>query len=107
MLYVAQRHQLISRSTPVLRVLSLTHYPLLRPTPYHAIDVADDLFQLQNIFAGQNYNKPFFVTYVNTASFSFYLAGPLLRRWAASCKEFRMGRKTSVAESVQPISASR
>ena len=39
----------------------------------------------QNIFAGQNYNKPFFVTYVNTASFSFYLLGPLFRHWRESC----------------------
>ncbi|KAF9581782.1 hypothetical protein BGW38_001081 [Lunasporangiospora selenospora] len=34
---------------------------------------------MNNIFAGQNYNKPFFVTYINTASFSFYLLGPLFR----------------------------
>ncbi|GJJ69067.1 solute carrier family 35, member F5 [Entomortierella parvispora] len=27
------------------------------------------------------YNKPFFVTYVNTASFSLYLLGPLFRHW--------------------------
>lgn len=39
---------------------------------------------MQNIFAGQNYNKPFFVTYVNTASFSFYLLGPLFRHWRES-----------------------
>ncbi|KAF9151105.1 hypothetical protein BG015_007089 [Linnemannia schmuckeri] len=40
---------------------------------------------MNNIFAGQNYNKPFFVTYVNTASFSFYLLGPLFRHWRESC----------------------
>ncbi|KAI8600665.1 hypothetical protein EDD21DRAFT_338116 [Dissophora ornata] len=64
-------------------------------------------FLMNNIFAGQNYNKPFFITYVNTASFSFYLAGPLLRRWVAGCGRFRVRRKTSAAESAQPISASR
>ncbi|KAF9134706.1 hypothetical protein BGW39_006129 [Mortierella sp. 14UC] len=42
-------------------------------------------FLMNNIFAGQNYNKPFFVTYVNTASFSFYLLGPLFRHWRESC----------------------
>ncbi|KAF9125838.1 hypothetical protein BGX30_000264 [Mortierella sp. GBA39] len=36
-------------------------------------------FLMNNIFAGQKYNKPFFVTYVNTASFSLYLLGPLYR----------------------------
>ncbi|KAF9911131.1 hypothetical protein EC991_004685 [Linnemannia zychae] len=42
-------------------------------------------FLMNNIFAGQNYNKPFFVTYVNTASFSFYLLGPLFQHWRESC----------------------
>ncbi|KAG9068551.1 hypothetical protein KI688_010826 [Linnemannia hyalina] len=42
-------------------------------------------FLMNNIFAGQNYNKPFFVTYVNTASFSFYLLGPLFHHWRESC----------------------
>ncbi|KAG0357657.1 hypothetical protein BC939DRAFT_505208 [Gamsiella multidivaricata] len=44
----------------------------------------------QNIFADQKYNKPFFVTYVNTASFSFYLLGPLFRKWKQKC----IGKKT-------------
>ncbi|KAF9963167.1 hypothetical protein BGZ65_005436 [Modicella reniformis] len=34
----------------------------------------------QNIFANQNYSKPFFVTYINTASFSLYLLGPLFKQ---------------------------
>lgn len=46
---------------------------------------------MQNIFAGQNYNKPFFVTYVNTASFSFYLLGPIFRHWRESCADGRDG----------------
>ncbi|KAF9434987.1 hypothetical protein BGZ76_007095 [Entomortierella beljakovae] len=41
-------------------------------------------FLMNNIFAGQNYNKPFFITYVNTASFSFYLIGPLYRHWRST-----------------------
>ncbi|KAF9582069.1 hypothetical protein BGW38_000705 [Lunasporangiospora selenospora] len=36
---------------------------------------------MHNIFAGKHYNKPFFVTYVNTASFSLYLLGPLFKQW--------------------------
>ncbi|CAO3572146.1 unnamed protein product [Mortierella alpina] len=50
-------------------------------------------FLMNNIFAGQNFNKPFFVTYVNTASFSFYLLGPLLRHWYDSCRWSRSGTK--------------
>ncbi|RIB28902.1 thiamine-repressible mitochondrial transport protein THI74 [Gigaspora rosea] len=30
-------------------------------------------FLMNNIFAGQDYNKPFTITYINTASFSLYL----------------------------------
>ncbi|CAG8709848.1 9638_t:CDS:2, partial [Dentiscutata erythropus] len=30
-------------------------------------------FLMNNIFAGQDYNKPFAITYINTASFSLYL----------------------------------
>ncbi|KAF9108695.1 hypothetical protein BGX29_008227 [Mortierella sp. GBA35] len=42
-------------------------------------------FLMNNIFAGQKYNKPFFVTYVNTASFSLYLLGPLFRHCRRLC----------------------
>ncbi|KAG0290525.1 hypothetical protein BGZ96_005988 [Linnemannia gamsii] len=42
-------------------------------------------FLMNNIFAGQKYNKPFFITYVNTASFSLYLLGPLYRRCRRVC----------------------
>ena len=41
----------------------------------------------QNIFAGQKYNKPFFVTYINTASFSLYLLGPLFKNWLRIYKD--------------------
>ncbi|KAG0207711.1 hypothetical protein BGX28_001108 [Mortierella sp. GBA30] len=68
-------------------------------------------FLMNNIFAGQNYNRPFFVTYVNTASFSLYLLGPLLRHWRDICRESRSGtneeRKADLAqEPVQPTSRS-
>ncbi|KAF9437700.1 hypothetical protein BGZ76_011545 [Entomortierella beljakovae] len=48
-------------------------------------------FLMNNIFENQKYNKPFFVTYINTASFSLYLIGPLLKNWL---RKFR-GEKTS------------
>ncbi|KAF9377554.1 hypothetical protein CPB97_010094 [Podila verticillata] len=37
-------------------------------------------FLMNNIFGSQKYRKPFFVTYVNTASFSLYLIAPLCRQ---------------------------
>ncbi|KAG0043314.1 hypothetical protein BGZ83_011545 [Gryganskiella cystojenkinii] len=56
---------------------------------------------MNNIFAGHMYNKPFFVTYVNTASFSLYLLGPAFRHWykhggnARSWAWFNSGEDTS------------
>ncbi|KAF9960138.1 hypothetical protein BGZ72_007825 [Mortierella alpina] len=44
-------------------------------------------FLMNNIFAGQKYNKPFFVTYINTASFSLYLLGPLFKNWLRIYKD--------------------
>ncbi|KAF9325226.1 hypothetical protein BG006_011274 [Podila minutissima] len=41
-------------------------------------------FLMNNIFGSQKYSKPFFVTYVNTASFSLYLVAPLLRQMLSS-----------------------
>jgi solute carrier family 35 protein F5 len=55
----------------------------------------------QNIFADQQYNKPFFITYINTASFSLYLLGPLFKRWgrktmdAIPLRSSRSNRSTS------------
>jgi hydrogenase-4 membrane subunit HyfE len=46
---------------------SLTHLVLIIAT-------------IQSIFGEQSYNKPFLITYVNTASFSFYLLPFLLKK---------------------------
>ncbi|KAF8951724.1 hypothetical protein BGZ52_010045 [Haplosporangium bisporale] len=48
-------------------------------------------FLMNNIFADQKYNKPFFVTYINTASFSLYLLGPLFRH----CRKHATSLSTS------------
>ncbi len=34
-----------------------------------------------------NYNKPFLVTYLNTATFSFYLIPILFKRWKQNYKQ--------------------
>ncbi|KAG0264749.1 hypothetical protein BG011_006179 [Mortierella polycephala] len=52
-------------------------------------------FLMNNIFAGRNYNKPFFITYINTASFSFYLLGPLFKQWR---RKWTLHKSASVAE---------
>ncbi|KAG0333719.1 hypothetical protein BG000_008936 [Podila horticola] len=46
-------------------------------------------FLMNNIFGSQKYSKPFFVTYVNTASFSLYLVAPLCRRVLSSVGWFK------------------
>ncbi|KAF9089541.1 hypothetical protein BGX29_000946 [Mortierella sp. GBA35] len=60
-------------------------------------------FLMNNIFAGQNYNKPFFVTYVNTASFSLYLLGPFFRQWRDACSYFwtELRRRSTAALAVE------
>ncbi|KAG0306091.1 hypothetical protein BGZ98_002998 [Dissophora globulifera] len=47
----------------------------------------------------QQYNKPFFITYVNTASFSLYLLGPLF-------KHFRRSRSSST-QKLPPLSSTK
>ncbi|KAF9111969.1 hypothetical protein BGX27_004190 [Mortierella sp. AM989] len=46
---------------------------------------------MNNIFSDKNYNKPFFITYINTASFSLYLLGPFFKHWL---RKFR-GQKST------------
>ncbi|KAJ2696945.1 hypothetical protein FB645_006066 [Coemansia sp. IMI 203386] len=38
-------------------------------------------FLVSNLFGEQEYNRPFFITYINTGTFSFYLVGVYLSHW--------------------------
>ncbi|KAI8348892.1 hypothetical protein B0O80DRAFT_417765 [Mortierella sp. GBAus27b] len=63
-------------------------------------------FLMNNLFAGQNYNKPFFITYVNTASFSLYLLGPLFRHWCGRYRDRRAGiEKSALVSSSSSIAS--
>ncbi|KAK3841922.1 MAG: hypothetical protein J3R72DRAFT_444046 [Linnemannia gamsii] len=65
-------------------------------------------FLMNNIFAGQKYNKPFFVTYVNTASFSLYLLGPLYRHcrriYSSGTTTSKSNGKSTSSESTMDVS---
>ncbi|KAF8926557.1 hypothetical protein BGZ58_011080, partial [Dissophora ornata] len=56
-----------------------------------------------NIFADQKYNKPFFITYINTASFSLYLLGPIFKQWKRKCT----GEKKSSGLTAKTVPGSR
>ncbi|KAJ1641851.1 hypothetical protein LPJ64_006236, partial [Coemansia asiatica] len=47
-------------------------------------------FLVSNLFGQQEYNRPFFITYINTGTFSLYLAGVYLSNW-------RKGRNVTLA----------
>ncbi|KAF0473728.1 thiamine-repressible mitochondrial transport protein THI74 [Gigaspora margarita] len=47
-------------------------------------------FLMNNIFAGQDYNKPFAITYINTASFSLYLLAFFLSKQKRSIDKQRI-----------------
>ncbi|KAI9260304.1 hypothetical protein EDC94DRAFT_610741, partial [Helicostylum pulchrum] len=44
-------------------------------------------FVMNSLFGEMNYNKPFLVTYLNTATFSFYLIPLLFKRNKKSTKK--------------------
>ncbi|KAI7895848.1 uncharacterized protein EV154DRAFT_296908 [Mucor mucedo] len=44
-------------------------------------------FAMNSLFGDMNYNKPFLVTYLNTATFSFYLIPILFKRLGQKHKQ--------------------
>ncbi|CAO3623627.1 unnamed protein product [Mucor hiemalis] len=53
-------------------------------------------FAMNSLFGDMNYNKPFLVTYLNTATFSFYLIPLLFKRFRQHRKEQRQQQQQMV-----------
>ncbi|KAJ1723347.1 hypothetical protein LPJ53_002295 [Coemansia erecta] len=49
-------------------------------------------FLVSNLFGEQEFNRPFFITYINTGTFSFYLVGTYISNWYKKQQQQRADR---------------